>query len=174
MHGLAVYVKEGLPFARDLSLENSADSYLCFRLALLHSVSHFFFLYQSPSSSLCTVFDSIYLIQMTFSPSACLLRCLSLEALTSVMRTGSSILVELIELANSIIKSQMTLLRWLTFLLGSLTVTVPVLLIWIYLFLLVLVFLQWLSIHGEILIMWLSQFPLTFCQTQIGMLCFIT
>ena len=59
MHGHAVHVKEGLPFARDLSLENSADSYLCFRLALLHSVSYFFFLYQSPSSSLCTVFDSI-------------------------------------------------------------------------------------------------------------------
>ena len=59
MHGLAVYMKEGLPFARDLSLENSADSYLCFRLALLHSVSYFFFLYRSPSSSLCTVFDSI-------------------------------------------------------------------------------------------------------------------
>ena len=36
MHGLAVYVKEGLPFARNVSLENSADSYLCFRLALLH------------------------------------------------------------------------------------------------------------------------------------------
>ena len=34
MHGLAVYVKEGLPFARDFSLENSADSYLYFRLAL--------------------------------------------------------------------------------------------------------------------------------------------
>ena len=30
MHGLAVYVKEGLPFAWDLSLENSADSYLRF------------------------------------------------------------------------------------------------------------------------------------------------
>ena len=59
MHDLAVYVKEGLPFARDLPLENSADSYLCFRLALLHSVSYFFFLYRSPSSSLCTVFDSI-------------------------------------------------------------------------------------------------------------------
>ena len=59
MHGLAVYVKEGLPFARDLSLENSADSYLCFRLALLHLVSYFFFLYRSPSSALCTVFDSI-------------------------------------------------------------------------------------------------------------------
>ena len=58
MHGLAVYVKEGLPFARDLSLENSADSYLCFRLALLHSVSYFFFLYRSPSSSLCTGFYS--------------------------------------------------------------------------------------------------------------------
>ena len=59
MHGLAVCVKEDLPFARDLSLGNSADSYLCFRLALLHSVSYFFFLYRSPSSSLCTVFDSI-------------------------------------------------------------------------------------------------------------------
>ena len=30
VHGLAVYVKEGLPFARDLSLENSADFCLCF------------------------------------------------------------------------------------------------------------------------------------------------
>ena len=59
MHGLAAYVKEGVSFARDLSLENSADSYLCFRLALLHSVSYFFFLYRSPSSALCTVFCSI-------------------------------------------------------------------------------------------------------------------
>ena len=47
MHILAVYVKEGLPFAQNLSLENSADSYLCFRLVLLHSMS------------LCRVFDSI-------------------------------------------------------------------------------------------------------------------
>ena len=59
MHDLAVFVKEGLPFSRDLSLENSADSYLCFRLAVLHSVSYFFFLYRSASWSLCTVFDSI-------------------------------------------------------------------------------------------------------------------
>ena len=50
-------MREGLPFVRDLSLENSADSYLCFRLALLHSMSYFFFLYRSPS--LCTVIDSI-------------------------------------------------------------------------------------------------------------------
>ena len=59
VHGLAVYVKEGLRFARDLFLENSADSYSCFRLALLDSVSYFFFLYRSPSSFLCTVFGSI-------------------------------------------------------------------------------------------------------------------
>ena len=59
MHGLAVNVKEGLPFAWDLSLENSVDSYLCFRLALLHSLSYFFFLYRSPSSSLCTIFYSV-------------------------------------------------------------------------------------------------------------------
>ena len=53
-HGLAVYVKEGLPFARDLSLENSVDSYLCFRLALLLLVSYLFFFNQSPSLSLCS------------------------------------------------------------------------------------------------------------------------
>ena len=58
MHGLVVYVKEGLPFAWDVSLENSADPYLCFPLALLHSLSYFF-LCRSPSSALCTVFDSI-------------------------------------------------------------------------------------------------------------------
>ena len=28
MHGLAVYVKQGLPFVQDLSLENYVDSYL--------------------------------------------------------------------------------------------------------------------------------------------------
>ena len=67
MHGLTVYVKEGLPF------ENSADSYLCFRLALLHSVPYFFFLCRSPSSSLCTVFDSIssYIDEvLSINPSA--------------------------------------------------------------------------------------------------------
>ena len=59
MHGLAVYLKEGLPFAWDLSLESSTDSYLCFQLALLYSVSYFFFLYQSPFLLLCTVFYSV-------------------------------------------------------------------------------------------------------------------
>ena len=45
MHGLAVHVKQGFPFALDLSLENSVDCYLCFQLALLQSVSYYFFLY---------------------------------------------------------------------------------------------------------------------------------
>ena len=57
----------------------------------------------------------------------------------------------------------MTLLRWLTFLPESQTVILTVLLVWIYLFLLMLVFfLQWLSLHWEILIMLLSQLPLNF------------
>ena len=38
MHGLAVLIKEELPFA----WEKSVDSYLYFRLALLHSVCYFF------------------------------------------------------------------------------------------------------------------------------------
>ena len=88
MHGLAVYVKEGLPFAQDLSLENSPDSYLCFRFALLHSVSYFFFLYQSSSLSLYMVFDSIsFNIDevLSISPSA---NVFVFGNLTSIIRTG--------------------------------------------------------------------------------------
>ena len=46
-------------------------------------------------------------------------------SLTSIIRTGYPILVELKDLVNSAIVflSQMTFLRWLAFLLGSLTVT---------------------------------------------------
>ena len=75
MHGLAVYVKEGLPFARDLSLENSADSYLCFRLALLHSVTCFFSLYRSSN------IDEI----LSINPST---NVLSLETSTSIIKMG--------------------------------------------------------------------------------------
>ena len=60
MHGRAVYVNKGIYFYRDLSLENSAYSYLCFRLfSTGHSVSYFFILYRSPSLCLFTVFNSI-------------------------------------------------------------------------------------------------------------------
>ena len=100
MHGLAVYMKEGLPFARDLSPENSADSYLYFRLALLHSVSYFLFLYRSPSSSLCTVFDSITSNideVLSINPSG---NVFVFRDLTSIIRTGSPILVKLIDLVN--------------------------------------------------------------------------
>ena len=146
IHGLAVYVKEGLRFTRDLFVENSADSYLCFRLALRHSVSYFFFLYRSPSSALCTVFDSI---------SSNIDEVLSINPSANVL-------------------SQMTLLSWLTFLFGSQTVILMTLLFWIYFLFLMLVFvLQSLSLHWEILIMLLSQFPSTFHQTHNRMPRFI-
>ena len=103
MYGLALYVKEGLPFTRDLSLENSTDSYLCFRLALLHSVSYFFFLYRSPSSFLRTVFDSISSNLDVFISGD----------FNVHHKTGLHILVELIDMVNSaiIFLFQMTLLR---------------------------------------------------------------
>ena len=59
MHDLAVYAEKGLFFARDMSLENYADFYLCFWQSLIHSVFYFFFPHQSLFSSLYTVFDSI-------------------------------------------------------------------------------------------------------------------
>ena len=84
--------------------------------------------------------------------------------------------MEQIGLLNSAIcfLPQMTLLRWLTCLLRSLTVSITVLLFWIYLFLLMLVLvLQGLSFLWEIL-MKLSRFPLTFLQTLKGMTLFFT
>ena len=61
MHGLAVFMKEGHPFAQDLSPENSADSYRCFWLALLHSVCYFFFPYLASCSFICMVFILFHL-----------------------------------------------------------------------------------------------------------------
>ena len=59
VHDLTIYVKEGILLSWELSLENPADSYLCFWLTLHHSVSYFLFLYRSPSSSLFTALDSV-------------------------------------------------------------------------------------------------------------------
>ena len=83
--------------------------------------------------------------------------------------------MELVNLVNSVLffLSQMTLFRWLTFLLGFLTVTLTVLLYWISFFLLTLVIvLQWLSLHWKLLML-LSQFPSSPRQTQKGMPRFI-
>ena len=88
MHGLTVNVKEGLPFAWDISLENSMDSYLCFNclyftqcLTSFSSVDHF----------LCLVAQFFILFHptlMKFSRSTHLLRYFSLETLTSIIKTG--------------------------------------------------------------------------------------
>ena len=114
MHGLAVYVKEGLPFARDLSLENSADSYLCFRLALLYSVSYFFYLYQSTSLSISCNIDDV----LSNNPSANIFVFGDFNVHHKDWLTYSRGTDWLL---NSVIifLSEMTLLRWLTFLLKS-------------------------------------------------------
>ena len=74
IHGLAVCVKEGLPFGQDLSQENSEASYLCFWLALLYSVTFLVFVHPS--------------------------MCLSLETLTAIIRIGLPIVVELVDQVN--------------------------------------------------------------------------
>ena len=149
-------------FAWDLSLENFVDSYLCFRLTLLHSVSYLFSSYLSPSSS-CTVFDSnssnvdeIFLI----NPSANMFVFGDFNVHHKDWLTYSG---GMIDLVNSVIIFQMILLRWLTFLFRSLTVTLTILFFWIYFFLLTQVFvLQWLFLFQWEIRMLLSQFPFTF------------
>ena len=130
-----------------------------------------------PSSSFCMVFDSVssnmdevLLINLSVN-------VVSLETSMSIIRTGLPILAELIDLVNSVtvFLSQMTLLRWLTFQLKSQAVILIVLLFWTSFFLLILVFvLQWLSLHSKIMIMLLSQFPLTFDKIHSRVPHFIT
>ena len=117
IYGYAVYVKEGLPFAWDLPLENLLDSYVFDWVYFTHclisfsSIKHLLCLY-------ATVFDSI---------SSNIDEFLSMNTSANVFVFGVfnvhhkdwlTILVELIDLVNSVIVflSQMTLLRWLNFL----------------------------------------------------------
>ena len=120
------------------------------------------FLYQSPLS-FCTVFDSNVLI-----PSANVFVFGGFNVLHKdwhIYSGGADWPGDL---------TQLTLLRWLTFLLGSQAVILAVLLFWIYFFLLMLLFvLQWLSLHWEILIMLLAHFRSTFHQIHNRMPCFI-
>ena len=163
MHGLAVYMKEGLPFARDLSLENSADSYLCYRLALLHSVSYFFFLYRSPFSALCTVFDSISSNTdevLSINPSAVFVfRDFNVHHKDWLTYFGGHDRSG--ELCyNFSISNDLTQMVNFPTRIPDCDSHSPALL---NLLLLMLVFvLQWLFLHWEILIMLLSLFPLTF------------
>ena len=64
MHGLAVYVNEGLPFAMGL-ISGKLCRFLFNFLNWLYfshlSVSYFFFLYWSPPSSLCMVSSELYI-----------------------------------------------------------------------------------------------------------------
>ena len=115
MHDLTVYVKEGLPYAWDLPPENSyVFDWLYFTQCLTSFFSRDHLLH------LCVRFLILFhLAKIRFSRSTHLLMFLSLQTLISIIRTGFPILVELIYLVNSIVIciSQMTLLRWLTFLL---------------------------------------------------------
>ena len=126
-------------------------------ILLLFLLSITFFVLGTVFYVISSNIDQVFL----FNPSANVF----VTFITFIIRTVE--LVELIELMNSVILSQMTLLRWLIFLLAFLTVALTILPFWIYFFLLMLVFvLQWYSICWEILIMFLFQFLLTFHQTQ--------
>ena len=73
------------------------------------------------------------------------------------------------ELCYGFFLSQTTLLRCLTFLLGFQSLTITVLLFWIYLLLLMLLFvLQCHFLHEAILILLLSQSPLTLFKLERG------
>ena len=106
MHSLTVHVITGLPFARYLSQESSPASNLCFWLALSHSA--FFFLYLVTFFLFIHGFSFYFIKHRWHSLDQHLLKCLSLETLTSMIRTGSPILVEMVDLVNFVISNKRT------------------------------------------------------------------
>ena len=107
----------------DSLLENFADSYLCFQLVLLYSVSYIFFLYRSSSLLLCTVFNSISSSTdevLLINPYADVFVLGNFNTYQKNWLTYSG---ETHKLVNSVIifLSQTTLLRQLTFILRSMT-----------------------------------------------------
>ena len=87
MHGIAVNLMEN-SLLHGTYIQKTADSYLCFRLVLLHSVSYFFFSIDH-LFHLCTWFLIVFhLTQMRFSRSTHLLMFLSLGTLTFIITTG--------------------------------------------------------------------------------------
>ena len=165
MHSLAVYVKE----------ENSSDSYLCFWLAFLNSVSYFFYLY-GKHSSLCKVFDFISsnideVLSMIPSANVFVFGDFNVhhkDWLTYSDGTGRS---DEFCYNFSISNNFTQMINFPTGIPGCDSHS-PAL--WIYFNLLMPVFvLQWLSLHCEILIMLLSRFPLTFHHIHNGMAHFI-
>ena len=121
-------------------------------------MSYVFFLYRSPSSLLCTIFDSISSNideVLPINPSANVFVFGDFNVHHKDWLTFSGGADRPGELCyNFSISNDFTQIV-------NFPTQIPD--FWIYLFLLTLVFvLQWLSIHWEILIMLLSQFPLTF------------
>ena len=142
---------------------------LMFSTGFFHSVSYFLFLYRSPSSSLCTVFNSVSsnideVLSMNPSPNVFVFGDFNVHHKDWLTYSGGTDRPDELSFIFSILHD-------LSYLDSRLILIV--LLFFISYFLLMLVFvLQWLSLHEKI--MFLSQFPLTFHQIPNGIPHFIT
>ena len=148
---------------------------LLFWLALLHSVSCFYFLYRSSPLSLCTVFDSVSsnideVLSINSTANVFVFGDFSVHHKDWLIYSGGTsrpgglcynfcISNDLTQIVNFPTRTPDCDSQSCSF--GFISVF-----IWIYLDLLMLLFvLQWLSLHWEVLIMLLSQFPFTYPQT---------
>ena len=59
MLGLGIYIRKNSPICWETRFESTEYSFMCFRLAPLHSNTFLFVLYRSPSSQDCTLLDVI-------------------------------------------------------------------------------------------------------------------
>ena len=116
---------------------------------------------------LYTVFDSILSNMMRFFGSTHLLMCLSLDTLTSILRTGWPILVELIDLVNcynfSVSNNLNHVVNFPTWILDCDSHSYSLLHFFLSSYASICSTMAF--VHWEILIIFLFQFPLTFQKT---------
>ena len=115
------------------ALENTSGSCLCFQQALLCLLPYFFFLSWSPSLCLCTVFETISSntdeVFSLINPYANVFPFGDLNVNHKDWLTYSAGTDRLVNSAV-IFQSHITYIRWSTFLLSSLAVTLAILLFW--------------------------------------------
>ena len=166
-------IEEELSCARDVNLENSEDSYLCFRLALLHSVSYFFCIHRSSSSSLCTVFNAVSsdideVLSVNPSANVFVLGDFNVHHKDWLTYSGGTDRPAELFYNFSISNNLTQMINFPTGILDCVYHGSALLDLYIS-FDLVFV-LQWLSPHWKNTVMFLSLFPFTFLHTQKGML----
>lgn len=116
---------------KELFFESQGDSFMRFRLSLLHSVSNLFFLYRFPSFLNCDILDkisdSIEIAPPPDNPSVCLVILILITSMLPVFRFSIFSVAQ----SNSGFLYELPYKIWTTFFIWFLLTSSPRLIFWV-------------------------------------------